>query len=187
LVRWRMPFVGQASSLSTHRQAGCLSYWRSAMTRATLVLAALFAAPSLLRSEILPTFSMGHNEKEASHIVVVNDAGKVLESWRGDLKPGDVLPIAEFHLKPALPIGKFGRKEGAPEKMSGKRMVLFLKRGGSKYGRGPVVGNWASPNFMGGFDVATLWIEDGRAVAGEPVIYPGPPETADHGPPGQGR
>ena len=59
------------------------------MSRATLILTALLAAPALAHSAILPSFELHDCANRASHVAVVNDRGVVLESWRGDLKPGD--------------------------------------------------------------------------------------------------
>ena len=95
------------------------------MFRAALVV---LAAASPARAEILPSFGTGQCESNATHVVVVDDTGKVLESWRGDLAPGDVLPIAEFRLpkeaghRPGFGIG--------PKTVSGKRVVLFLVKDG---------------------------------------------------------
>ena len=151
------------------------------MSRSMLVLAVLLGAPALARSEILPTFAMGHCEVRASHVVVVDDAGKVLESWRGDLKPGDVLPVADFHLKTIPPVGRFGKVEGTPEKITGKRMILFLKRGETKFGRGLVVGSWAAANWYGGFDISTAWVEGGHVFVVEQFVNPGPAELVHQG------
>jgi hypothetical protein len=150
------------------------------MSRVMFVLVAVFAAPALARAEILPTFAMGHCEVRASHVVVVDDAGKVLESWRGDLRPGDVLPVADFHLK-APPVSRFGKVEGAPEKISGKRMILFLTRGEPKFGRGLVVGSWTGANWFGNFDISTAWVEGGHVFVAEQFINPGPVELSHQG------
>src|SRR5690349_2248746 len=99
------------------------------MSRSTLVLAALLAAPALARASILPSFDLHDCANRASHVVVVNDKGVVLESWRGDLKPGDRVPLDEFHLKLEQEVKEpFGQKPKAgPTKVTGKRLVAFLK------------------------------------------------------------
>src|SRR5262245_32887955 len=100
------------------------------MPRLLLALVAL-SVPATARAAIMPSFSMGRCENEASHVVVVDNTGKVLESWRGDLTPGDRLPLSEFNIKLEQPVEKFGNKDGVPEKVTGKRLVLFLKKGGT--------------------------------------------------------
>src|SRR5262245_66021497 len=114
------------------------------MNRLALVFLASLAAPSFACAEILPSFSMGHYDRDASHVVVVDNFGKVQESWRGDLKPGDLLPLKELHIPLEADVGQFGKKEGAPQKVSGERLVLFLKRGMSVYDRAHTVGSWAT-------------------------------------------
>ncbi|MBA4067732.1 MAG: hypothetical protein C0501_29335 [Isosphaera sp.] len=150
------------------------------MNRTVLALAACLA-PAPARAEILPTFSSGRSETEASHVVVADDTGKVLESWRGDLKPGDVLPLPGFRLRLEQPVGGLarqlgGKPDGGPDKVTGKRLVLFLRKGGPKYDRGQVVGSWSAAHFTGQFDVSTLWVEDGQAFGLEQWINPGPQE-----------
>jgi hypothetical protein len=151
------------------------------MTRIALAFAALLAVPTFARAEILPSFSSGRCETAATHVVVTDGTGKVLESWRGDLKPGDLLPLKEFHIPPGGVVSKFGRKEGAPERVTGKRLVLFLIRGMPMYDRGQQVGSWAPAHWVGDFDVSVLWIEDGHAFALEQWINPGPQQITHAG------
>ncbi|MCI0705634.1 MAG: hypothetical protein L0241_31630 [Planctomycetia bacterium] len=151
------------------------------MNRLALTFAVALLLPCVARAEIAPTFSDGRCETAATHVVVVDNTGKVLESWRGDLKPGDVLPLKEFHIPLAGKVGRFGKKEGVPEKVSGKRLVLFLIRGMPIYDRGQAVGSWAPANWMGDFNVSTLWIEDGHAFGLEQWINPGPQELSHAG------
>ena len=79
-------------------------------------------------AEILPHFDPQSHTWKATHIVVVGD-GKVIESWKGNLKAGDALPdgIARF-TRIALPGPDPWRKiSGEPEPViTGRRMLLFL-------------------------------------------------------------
>jgi hypothetical protein len=139
-----------------------------------LTFAIILAAPAIVRAESLPSFSPDYCITAASHVVVVDNTGKVLESWRGDLKPGDLLPLAEFHLKLEREVGLPVREEGEPDRVTGKRLVLFLKRGGPKPSGGQVAGSWGPAHYSGQLDVSMLWIEDRRAFALEQPGNPGP-------------
>jgi hypothetical protein len=151
------------------------------MSRVVLAIVAVVAVPAVGRAEILPSFGDGRCETAASHVVVVDDTGKVLDSWRGDLRPGDRLPLSEYNIRLAQPVGQFGKKEGAPEKVSGKRLVLFLQRGGPTYDQGQGVGSLAAAHWVGEYNVSTLWIEDGHAFALSQWINPGPQEMTHIG------
>jgi hypothetical protein len=151
------------------------------MKRFTFALLAALAVPAAARAEIQPSFSSGRCETAATHVVVADNTGKVLESWRGDLKPGDLLPIKEFYLPGPAEVGTFERKEGTPEKVSGKRYVLFLIRGMPVYNRGHAVGSWAPAHWVGDFNVSVLSVEDGHAFALEQWRNPGPQEMTHAG------
>jgi hypothetical protein len=144
------------------------------VSRLILTFAIVLAAPAIIRAELLPTFSADHCMTAASHVVVVDNTGKVLESWRGDLKPGDLLPLAEFHLKLEREVSVLAREEGEPDRVTGKRLVLFLKKGGPKPYGGQVAGSWGPAHFSGQLDVSMLWIEDRQAFALEQPCNPGP-------------
>ena len=95
---------------------------------------------------IRPSFSLDGCSWSATHIVLVqttptDGAFSVVESWKGDLKPGDSLEVPE--LKPnkdAVPISSnqepqgFGSEdaqrisEQIPRQPVGSRMILFLKK-----------------------------------------------------------
>jgi hypothetical protein len=146
------------------------------MTRLVLVLGSAALVPHAARAEILPSFDPHTCAARASHVVVVNDRGAVLESWRGDLRPGDRVPLDAMNLTLEQDIGKpFGL--GAAEerkKVTGKRLVVFLKRDEPGFGRGQEVGGWAPADRFGWFNVSVAWIEDGRAFALQQWINPGP-------------
>lgn len=144
------------------------------MIRTVLALALACLAPAAARAEILPTFSGGRCETAATHVVVVDPAGKVLESWRGDLKPGDLLPVKEFHLPLAGVEFNFFREGAAPQKLSGDRRALFLIRGVPYFDRGHQVGGWSPANWMGEWNVSALWLEAGNAYGLEQWMNPGP-------------
>ena len=68
------------------------------MTRHRAIAAGLVMLTSAAASaEILPHFDPQSHTWKATHIVVVGE-GKVIESWKGNLKVGDALPdgVARF-------------------------------------------------------------------------------------------
>lgn len=157
------------------------------MNRIAFALLVALVVPAAARADLMPSFSSGRCETAATHIVVVNTNGQVLESWRGDLTPGDLLPIKEFHLPTSETVSEFGRggtpgkatgfetnrKGGVPEKVTGARRVLFLIRGMPVHNRGHAVGSWAPAHWVGDFNVSAVWLEDGHAFALEQIFNPG--------------
>ncbi len=103
----------------------------------------------------------------ATHIVVVTEGDEidgqvtVLESWQGDLKPGDSLNISELAkfksqesrhiecLNIVLHLGKCS--DTTPEFVSGSRIILFLRNLVRQSGSA----NWHS--------IGAAWIEQGEA------------------------
>lgn len=130
------------------------------MFRAALVLSAL-AAGSPARAELRAEFSWGDCSANATHVVVVDDKGKVLESWRGDLEPGDTLPLADFKLTLTHAVGGVATDAAVPKKVSGKRLVLFLLKNGPFYDAGRSIGSWSPAHWAGSFDISTVWSEGG--------------------------
>jgi len=79
-------------------------------------------------AEILPSHNAQYSTWQATHIVVVEE-GKVLESWKGNLKAGDKLPkgAVRFTEIPKPGPDPWRKLSGEPEPViTGKRMVLFL-------------------------------------------------------------
>ena len=131
----------------------------------------LFASP--VHAEWWPSFDVGSSSQLATHIVVVDGKGVVLESWRGDLKKGDQLPFPkgekpikvhyhEFYPTVALP----GVKD--VKHVTGNHRVLFLMR--SKAEKGWTPANINQPDIQ----LATVWIEDDKAFAIYQPQNPGP-------------
>lgn len=104
------------------------------MFRALVGLSAVvFFAPAACASGS-PMDQARSDAWHASHIVVADATGKVLEVWKGDLKVGDVLPVDEKVWRLALPqvIRHNGVAEAAVEgkKVHADRVILFLKKAG---------------------------------------------------------
>ena len=136
------------------------------------VLLSLLAG--VARAESVPEFSLGYANEKANTIVVVDESGVVLESWRGLLKPGDKLhhkanekPIAVVEVPKII--------ESKIKEVTGQRRVLFLIRtgGGRGLDRGPVgyaPAGYLKPNIS----LATVWVEKGECFAIYQWINPGP-------------
>jgi hypothetical protein len=100
------------------------------MTGRLLVVAALAAAPGAARAEgVGRGFDAPNLTWAATHIVLV-EGEKVVESWAGDLKPGDELPdgaAAYARIRPPRLDPDWVKASGRkPPVLPGKPMVLFL-------------------------------------------------------------
>jgi hypothetical protein len=134
----------------------------------------LAAMPAQARDE--PSFSSRYSSWHATDIVVVNAKGVVVEVWKGDLKPGDALPIADLAIpqKPAVAYGPgVEKKAGQPDNVSGDRMVLFLI--GQKTPAGAM--QWKPASLFGGMQVSVVWIEKTQAYAFVQLQNPGASEV----------
>lgn len=125
------------------------------------------------RGESLPTFSLTRSNKHATHVVVVNKDGRVLESWRGNLPKDTQLPVDKMRYQKDWAVGDSGLDEKAkrPAKASGERVVLFLCDGYSWTGRPVGPGGWSASGFD--FDTSAVWVEDGTALAVDQLSNPG--------------
>jgi hypothetical protein len=171
------------------RKLGCLS----------LVGFVILLAIGAIRVDagIRPSFSMDRCSWNATHIVLVQTIPKdgvftVVESWKGDLKPGDSLEVPE--LKPnkdAVPISSYpkplgfgsqdtqGISEQIPRQPVGSRMILFLKKKEEGGAPSPSAGNttgthWEPANTWGGMTVSALWIDGGKGFCFRQWMNPGP-------------
>lgn len=136
---------------------------------------------------LIPSFDADGCAWKASHVVVASEGDEidgaltVLESWRGDLKPGDALNIpelAEFESEKTREIhDRSGfEKEGAVLRhVTGARLVLFLVKKTKTLEGGKTEIAWrpATPT-NGGMQVSVVWIESGDAHALVQVMNPGP-------------
>jgi hypothetical protein len=138
----------------------------------------LATGPIPLHAALGPSFNVDGCSWNATHIVLVQTTANegvfsVAESWKGDLKPGDLFEVPE--LKPnqnAVPISSYPRRAGfdlqdksgiseqTPRQPIGSRMVLFLKKQ-AESGTGTPV-KWG-PASAGGMKLSVLWIDGGKA------------------------
>lgn len=166
----------------------------------SFLVAVSFLAPRIWAG-IRPSFGLDHCTWHATHIVIASEGDEidgsltVLESWKGDLQPGEVISIpqlASFKSQPSRevkssPLGpaiEQSLKYVAPKKyVTGARMILFLKKkeqspeastnsAGSLQAPGNALDLW-EPASRDGINVSVLWIEEGRAFAFIQVMNPG--------------
>jgi hypothetical protein len=135
--------------------------------RLSFVALVLLIIPAPSRAAIRPSFSEAYSAWHATHIVVIDIDGRVLESWKGDLKPGAQIDLKPLGIPPTPPVSKWPMPRGMVQKMTDQRRVLFLQREAK---------NWKPAVSFGGMPVAVVWIEQGQAYAFLQIINPGPSE-----------
>ncbi|MBX9622180.1 MAG: hypothetical protein K2X82_00030 [Gemmataceae bacterium] len=131
-----------------------------------IVLASAAPAPATLTLSFMP----GDCAARSTHVVVTDGSGEILESWVGDLKPGDTVPVGKFKLKleqEVTPLAYLNRDEGIPAKdrptkVTGNRLVVFLVKDGWAYDGTPPVDGWGAGECLGkDFDISVGWVEGG--------------------------
>lgn len=162
------------------------------LSKLTFVLLLLVLPPSA-SAGIRPSFYAEECSWQATDIVVVTEGKKidgifeVLETWKGDLKPGETIAIpemAEFESKDARLIDKWNwleKEKQPPEYVTGERMILFL-RDAKKVPEDPDQSKevkrssrWISANSMGNeMKYSTVWVEKGKVNWFVQQINPGP-------------
>jgi hypothetical protein len=165
-----MCFDGEAEMIFMRLNVACIS-----LAECLILLA---VGPTPLHAALRPSFNVDGCSWNATHIVLVQTTASegvvsVVESWKGDLKPGDSIEVPE--LKPnqnavaissyPKPAGfdlqdKSGISEQIPRQPIGSRMVLFLKKQDGSGTATPV--KWG-PASAGGMKVSVLWIDGGKA------------------------
>ena len=143
-------------------------------------------------AKIRPSFGIDDCTWHATHIVVATEGDKidgrltVLESWRGDLRPGDVISIPELtSFKPQssqeIKTDMLGIKSDAPKSyVTGSRMILFLKKKDQSPEKSTNSANksqrsdhWAPASWWQSINVSVLWIEGDQSFAFIQVMNPG--------------
>jgi hypothetical protein len=145
---------------------------------------------------IRPSFELDYCSWNATHIALVQTTPEdgvfsVVESWKGDLKLGDSLEVAE--LKPnkdAVPISSLPKPQGfgsrdvqgiseqIPRQPVGSRLILFLKKKEEGGTASPSLGmpqrQWEPASTWGGMKVSALWIDGGKGFCFRQWMNPGP-------------
>jgi len=117
------------------------------------------------------------------------DTFQVVETWKGDLQPGERLAIPELKPGPhAVPISQLSPEEWGvpfdsarveiPKQIPGSRMVLFLKTGNqaeASLANGQEVRRkWEPANRYQDMKTAAVWIDGESIYCFEQVMNPGP-------------
>ena len=152
-----------------------------------------------------PSFDLDDCSWNATHIVMVQTTPdtavfSVVESWKGDLHPGDSLAVPE--LKPDTGAGPIsarkkpagigsqemqGAREQIPSQPVGSRMILFLKdKNSGSTTISPSTGNeiatrWGPVPAFGGMKVSALWIEGRKSFCFRQWMNPGPSVLSECG------
>lgn len=167
-------------------------------------LACLLIVCSPAFGGIRPSFQLQTSSWRATDIVVVTEEKqidgvvKVIESWKGDLKAGQVLTLpelAEFKSKQARMVHKWPTDESS-EYVSGVTMVLFL-RDATKVPPEPdddevfrisdpkrnTTERWQAANSASEeIKYSTVWIDKGKTYCFVQIINPGPSVLVKCGP-----
>lgn len=128
---------------------------------------------SVAFAEILPSFTLDYEAWEATDVVVMDQTGVVLETWKGTLKVKDRLPVDEFKITSSAEVhyGLFREASDPPKdrvkQVTGERRVLFLKGDAERK-------TWKPASMYGKWDTATIWIEKGEGFAWQQWVNPGP-------------
>ena len=137
---------------------------------------------------IRPSFMLDYSSWHATDIVVVTplaDDGsfQVLESWKGDLRPGAIIAIPDLAPKPdSVPINWYPHDSFSPFKRwtevpvvpPGSRIVLYLKDGSQAAESTGERSRWVAANLFSDMKASAAWIYDGRAYGFVQMINPGP-------------
>lgn len=143
---------------------------RRAILAATMLL--LGGAPAIAAFQ--PSFQLEQCSKDATDIVLATEGDKidgeleVLETWRGGLARGEkiLIPALAAFEEPATRAihGDFGPTEDARRHVTGARMVLFLKRAGTR---------WVAASNWGDMMVSVVWVERDTVYAFQQIVNPG--------------
>jgi hypothetical protein len=160
-----------------------------------LILFAVFLLPAF--AGIRPSFALDYCSWHATDIVLVEIAPKdgifsVVESWKGELQPGELISVPE--LKPApgamlislypgrtnfLVPNESGISEQIPVQPVGSRMVLFLRNGErleASRARTNTVSNerWRPADFFNEMKTSVVWIDGAQLYSFQQVMNPDP-------------
>ena len=157
---------------------------------ASLLLVLLFTPRTF--AGIRPSFNLDYCTWQATHIVVATEGDEidgiltVLDSWKGDLRPGEQISIPELDAFKSLSSrelkdGIYGDKSHEPKKyVSGLRMILFLKQKERSAETAPAarrdtpVDHQWEPASTSGITWSVVWIEGGEPFAFMQIMNPGP-------------
>lgn len=127
----------------------------------------------------LPSFNLPDCAWHATHVVVGTEGEQidgrctVIESWKGNLKSGATVfipELASFKPESTHTIDSWFTRQvpSSSRYVTGKRMVLFLKRADGASGK------WQPANRENDMKVSVVWVEQGNTYAFVQVQNPGP-------------
>ena len=143
------------------------------MRRAFFGLGMLFLAGAPAIASFQPSFELEQCSKGATDIVLATEGDRidgeleVLETWRGGLKKGEkvLIPALAMFEEPATrAIYDAPADESATKHVTGRRMVLFMRRSGSR---------WLAASDWGVMRASVAWIESDTVYAFEQIVDPG--------------
>ena len=150
----------------------------------TLLMLLGWIAPA--QASIGPTFLLESCAWDATDIVVVTSpklaagTAEVLETWKGDVRRGDVLAIPELaafaseEARTVVQSPRFGQQQtGSPVVVTGARIVLFLKKDPEAPGK------WLPASIFGDMRVAMVWMPGVKAYSFQQWMRPGPTELRE--------
>lgn len=145
-----------------------------------------------------PGFDLHACVARATHILVVNPAGRVLEVWKGKSTPGDRIPVERFY-GPALPrltatsverewhlppLHDHRGADGFGSPLCSDRLILFLVKSDREDETAKFLGGWLPASPDGWFISSTARVRvlgDVRDVTFMPQPYRGGVGFSGHG------
>lgn len=177
-----LPQLGQIG-WSTSGENGKDSGWRDFCARARTNLS--LSDPAQVHEAWNATHIVVGTQKENRDGTVV-----VLESWKGDLKKGDILNLPILSGFVSIAARKIdssssdtGQNRGHPQYVTGARMILFLTPGEPDTPRDQKPATPLKPVLLRGSGVEPFlaWVESDRVYALAPAMYNTPRRLLDTG------
>lgn len=153
--------------------------------RSCLIAIAIALIAGSAHAETHPEFDFDGSAWRATHVVVVDAAGMVIESWKGDLASGVEIPTEQWK-HPGHDTVYYGDSETEPvpldvkvpadavRRTTGARRVFFLKR--RELGDIAESATWQLPGNHGVTSESVAWVENGQVlVLRYRQDFPGPP------------
>lgn len=130
----------------------------------TLTLVLLLFIAGRTEAGILQDFSVNHCAWMATHIVVIDEAGSVLESLKGNLPPGFRVPLDQLKMPTQKEIDQaLQSRYAAKVKPSSKRRILFLIKENEK---------WKPASIE--MKISMAWQEEDAIFGFQQIMNPGP-------------
>ncbi len=167
--------------------------------RCLILVSSVLATCVSVHAGIRPSFMPEESSWRSTDIVVVTEGKEidgvvqVIETWKGELKPGSTLTIpdlAEFKAKDARLVDNYSwnERQGTSEFVTGDRMILFLRdqtkisanaESDDEQNEAAETGEnrsrWSGANPMGReVKYSTVWIERDKVYCFIQIMNPGP-------------